>query len=252
MSTEKQMENFILEICSSSPTSAVAAQEGGASRIELCQSLESGGITPSYAQIKLARKLLTIGIFVLIRPRSGNFVYSPLEYEEMLQDVQFCREVGCDGVVIGILDRDGQVDNARMAQLIDAARPMKVVFHRAFDLCANPAQALEDIIQLGCDRILTSGQEETALAGKDLLRALIAQSAGRIEIMPGSGVDEKNIVEIVSYTRARSIHSSAKIIAPSDVRHHNESIQGMNEPMIYTSKEKTKKMVQALGKLSYI
>lgn len=248
--TEHKIGNYLLEICSSSPTSALAAQQGGASRIELCQSLESGGITPSYAQIKLARRHLSIGIFVLIRPRSGNFVYSALEFEEMLQDVEFCKTAGCDGVVIGVLDADGQVDIPRMAQLIAAAKPMQVVFHRAFDVCADPKKALEEIIELGCDRILTSGQQETALAGKEMLRELIEQAAGRIEIMPGAGVGDNNIAEILRHTNAYSIHSSAKVVEESSVRKVNPAIRSMNEDMIYTSQERTKALVQQLEALN--
>ncbi|MFD2744004.1 MULTISPECIES: copper homeostasis protein CutC [Sphingobacterium] len=250
MGTQNKIGNYILEICSSSPTSAIAAQRGGASRVELCQSLESGGITPSPTQIRLTRAQLSIGIFVLIRPRSGNFVYSDVEVQEMIGDIEFCKEVGCDGVVVGILDRDGKVDMPRMTKLVQVARPMQVVFHRAFDLCAEPRKALESIIELGCDRILTSGQQETALEGKALLRELISQAAGRIEIMPGAGVDEHNIVEILKYTNAYSIHSSAKIVEKSSVQHLNTSIQSMNENMIFTSQERTAKLVQQLQLLT--
>ncbi|MCL7986479.1 copper homeostasis protein CutC [Sphingobacterium sp. lm-10] len=250
MKSEKVIGKYVLEICSSSPTSAIAAQEGGACRIEFCQNLESGGLTPTHAQIELARKNLAIGIFVLIRPRSGNFIYSNLEIEEMIHDIQFCKEMGCDGVVIGALDENGKVNHPQMRELIAAAGAMPVVFHRAFDLCSNPFEALEAIIDLGCTRILTSGLAQTAWEGRDLIRQLIEKAAGRIEIMPGSGVDEKNIQEILDYTRATSIHSSAKEVHVSTAKHKNFAIQGMDEPQTFTSVNRVKSLVRILEEKS--
>lgn len=208
---QKLGNGYFLEICANSVASALAAQEGGASRIELCQQLEAGGVTPSAGQISLARTLLKIGVHVLIRPRAGDFYYSDEEFREMLMDVLYCREIGCDGVVIGMLTADGGVDVARTRQLVEAAGPMLVTFHRAFDRSNDPFQALEDVIQCGCERLLTSGQEERAAEAISLLAELVERAGDRIEIMPGSGVTEENLIQILAGTGARSIHSSAKV-----------------------------------------
>jgi len=216
--------NYYLEICANSVESALAAQEGGASRIELCQQLEVGGVTPSAGQIVLARELLTIGVHVLIRPRAGDFCYSEIEFEEIRKDVEFCRSVGCDGVVIGVLLPDGRVDEDRTRMLVELAGPMTVTFHRAFDRSKEPFEALETIINAGCHRLLTSGQQDNAIEGVGLIKELVEKAGRRLEIMPGSGVTEDNIVEILRISGARSIHSSAKV----DVQ--KEDAQKMDTP----------------------
>ncbi|KGE13671.1 copper homeostasis protein CutC [Sphingobacterium deserti] len=235
--TEKEINGIKLEICSNSSYSALQAQLGGASRVEFCQNLENGGITPSYAQIMRARQLLHIGMHVLIRPRGGDFVYSDDEFEEMKMDISFCKDAGCDGVVIGILSPDGSVDRARNATLVALAKPMTVVFHRAFDRTKNPSVALQDVIELGFDRILTSGLKNTAEAGQDVLRDLVQQADGRIEIMPGAGVNAQNMIEIIRSTGAKSIHSSAKISVNSKMTYTSDALEGMNEPTLQTSRE---------------
>lgn len=235
--TEKEINGIKLEICSNSSYSALQAQLGGASRVEFCQNLENGGITPSYGQIARARQLLHIGMHVLIRPRGGDFVYSDDEFEEMKMDISFCKNSGCDGVVIGILAPDGSVDLARNAALIALAKPMTVVFHRAFDRVKNPTEALEDVIALGFDRILTSGLRNTAEEGQDMLKKLMLQADGRIEIMPGAGVNAANIAKIIGDTGAKSIHSSAKISVKSRMAFESDALDGMNEPTWQTSRE---------------
>lgn len=246
---EARINGIQLEICSNSIYSAKQAQAGGASRVELCQNLENGGTTPSYGQIKLTRESLKIGIHVLIRPRSGDFLYTGEEFQEIVEDIRYCKEVGCDGVVIGVLKADGSVDMERMKILVEEAKPMCVVFHRAFDRCKDPKQALEDIIALGCDRILTSGLQNTAWQGRELLKDLIAQAAGRIEIMPGSGVDAGNVKEILEYTKANSIHSSAKVVVRSKMEYRSDSVTGMDEDEIYSSKEKVEQIVEQIKSL---
>lgn len=186
------MSKIIVECCANSVQSAINGQAGGAERIELCANLEQGGTTPSTASICLAREALEIDLYVLIRPRVGNFVYSDLELEEMLQDIEFCKEIGCDGVVIGALDNTGRVHKKQMQQMIKAARPMGVTFHRAFDVAADAKEALDDIISLGCDRLLTSGQVPKAIDGIKTLKELVSQADKRIEIMVGSGVNANN------------------------------------------------------------
>lgn len=188
------MSKIIVECCANSVQSAINGQAGGAERIELCASLEQGGTTPSAASICLAREVLDIDLYVLIRPRVGNFVYSELEMEEMLEDIEFCKEVGCEGVVIGVLDSNGRVHKKQMQKLIQAAKPMGITFHRAFDVAADAKQALNDIIALGCDRLLTSGQAPKAIDGIKTLKSLVEQAEGKIEIMVGSGVNANNCI----------------------------------------------------------
>jgi copper homeostasis protein len=243
---EKEINGIKLEICSNSSYSALQAQLGGASRVEFCQNLENGGITPSYGQIARARHLLHIGMHVLIRPRGGDFVYSDEEFEEMKMDISFCKQAGCNGVVFGILSPDGGVDHARNAALVALAKPMTVVFHRAFDRTRNPTEALEDVIALGFDRILTSGLRNTADEGQELLRELIVQADGRIEIMPGAGVNASNIIDLIRKTGAKSVHSSAKISVKSRMAFESDALDGMNEPTWQTSRELVKALKELL------
>ena len=166
-------EEFKFEICANSVESCLAAQEGGADRVELCAGIPEGGTTPSYGEIKLARKLLTkTKLHVIIRPRGGDFLYTPLELERMEEDIRICRELGVDGVVFGCLTEEGEIDREANRRLVELARPMSVTFHRAFDRTADPMKALEDIISLGCNRILTSGQQPKAIDGISLLAQL--------------------------------------------------------------------------------
>ena len=246
---EVRINGVQLEICSNSIYSAKQAQAGGASRVELCQNLENGGTTPSYGQIRLTREALHIGVHVLIRPRSGDFLYTEDEFQEIVEDIRYCKEIGCDGVVIGILKKDGSVDKERMKILVEEAKPMCIVFHRAFDRCRDPKQALEDIIELGCDRILTSGLQNTAWQGRELLKELVEQAAGRIEIMPGSGVDASNVKDLLEFTKASSVHSSAKVVVKSKMEYRSESVTGMDEDEIFSSKEKVEQIVEQLKSL---
>ena len=209
----------LLEVAANSVASALAAQEAGAGRIELCASLGEGGLTPSYATIALARERVTIPLYVLIRPRTGDFLYGEIELETMRRDVDACVRLGCDGVVIGALDADGNVALSAYRELIDAAGSLGVTFHRAFDLARDPRQALEDAIALGCERILTSGQRATATEGAALIRALIQQAAGRIVVMPGAGIDAGNIAALRDATGAHEFHASAKRQLASGMRH---------------------------------
>jgi copper homeostasis protein len=182
-----------IEVCIDSVQSAINAEKGGAVRVELCDNLFEGGTTPSAGTIAISRQQISIGLQVIIRPRGGDFLYSDLEMEIMKRDVQMAKELGADGVVIGILTPHGKVDKVRCAELISIAHPMNVTFHRAFDMTVDPFEALEDIIALGCDRILTSGQQKSAIEGKAMIAELHKKAAGRIIIMPGAGIDEYNI-----------------------------------------------------------
>ena len=199
-----------VEICAQSLTSALIAQEGGADRIELCTALEVGGLTPSFATITEARRLLKIKICILIRPRAGNFCYSDLEYDLIKKDIIFCKEQGIDGVVVGCLKPNQEYDLVRMAELEKLARPMQIVSHRAFDQTPDGFKAMEQLIELGYDRILTSGQKGSVEEGKMMLKALVEQAKGRISIMPGNGVTAENIADILTVSGAEDIHFTAK------------------------------------------
>ncbi|WP_140724420.1 copper homeostasis protein CutC [Pseudomonas sp. Hp2] len=216
-----------LEIAANSLGSALAAQEGGADRVELCENLSEGGCTPSYGTLALARERLRIGLHVLVRPRAGDFLYAPHEAEAMLRDVELCVRLGCDGVVIGALDADGNVDVALCRRLVDAAAGLDVTFHRALDAARDPAQALEQAIALGCRRVLTSGARASAPEGVDTIAALVRQAAGRIEVMAGAGVTAGNIAALARSTGVRDLHASAKQVVRSAMRWRNPALQGL-------------------------
>jgi copper homeostasis protein len=215
-----------LEVCANSINSALAAQQGGAVCVELCDNLKEGGTTPSAGQITLARKLLHIKLYVLIRPRSGDFLYNDIEFQTMQADIRYCIEAGCDGIVIGILNADGTIDKERNLELIRMAKQfgLGVTFHRAFDVCADQYQALEDIIELGCERILTSGGKSTAMEGATVLAHLVEKAAGRISIMAGAGVNEHNVADLIHYTGVQEVHSSARSMIASQMKFHNDHI----------------------------
>jgi copper homeostasis protein len=202
-----------LEIIAFNIESCAIAQSSGASRIELCVNPADGGTTPNYGFIKAAREKLHIELYCMIRPRGGDFFYSDEEFEIMKTDVQMCKQLGCDGVVIGMLNKDGTVDKERCKKLMQLAYPMGVTFQRAFDRVNEPFKALEDIVETGCERILTSGLVPNCLNGAPLIAQLIQQAAERIVIMPGSGLRSSNVVEVAKITAAREFHTSARIFA---------------------------------------
>lgn len=202
--------NYIIEIATTDFTTTKSAVEGGADRIELCAALTEGGTTPSYGTIKQCRESFTVSLFPIIRSRSGDFLYSDEEFQIMMNEVKLCRQLGCDGVVIGLLQADGTIDKARTAKLVEAAYPLEVTFHRAFDRCKDPFAALEQLIEIGCQRILTSGQQPAAPQGIELLAQLIKTADERITIMPGSGVRKENIRELAEKTGAIEFHSSLR------------------------------------------
>jgi copper homeostasis protein len=203
------------------------AQEAGADRIELCASPGEGGTTPSYGMIEIVRQNVSIDLFVMIRPRGGDFFYSSYEFHIMKRDISQCQKLSVDGIVLGILTPEGTIDKKRCKELIDKARPLKVTCHRAFDMTRDPMEALEDCIEAGFDRILTSGHRAQAILGVDLIGELIRKANGRIAIMPGSGVNETNAFEIVSKTGATEIHTAAVSSRESDMTYRNQAIAGM-------------------------
>lgn len=217
--------DYKLEICANSVASCLEAQKGGAWRVELCAAIPEGGTTPSYGDIALARELLQIKLHVIIRPRGGDFLYSPLEHRIMLKDIENAHRLGADGVVIGCLTPEGEVDMARNRELMNAAAGMSVTFHRAFDMCRDPYDSLERIIELGCDRLLTSGQQPRAEEGIALLQELVRKAGDRIIIMPGSGVNANNIAKLAKETGAREFHLSARESVESGMIYRNPNLK---------------------------
>lgn len=219
-----------LEVCANGYVSALNAQIGGAKRVELCDNLAEGGTTPSYGQIALSKKNLTIEVWPIIRPRGGDFLYSDIEFELMREDIKICKSLNCDGIVIGILKADGSIDKARCAELIELAKPMPVAFHRAFDMSNDMEKALEDLIDLEIVRVLSSGGANSAIDGSEKLARLVKQSNGRISIMPGAGINENNIAKLISTTGATEFHASAKAFVSSKMTFRNtESKMGSIE-----------------------
>ena len=219
------MKHYFFEVCANGVESCIAAQKGGADRVELCAGIPEGGTTPSYGDIALAREVLTgTRLHVIIRPRGGDFLYSPLEQRIMLKDIEMAQRLGADGVVFGCLTAEGDVDTGLMERLMEAAQGMSVTFHRAFDVCRDPYTALEDIIRLGCDRLLTSGQQPTAEQGIPLLKALQKQAAGRITLLAGCGVNDQNIARIARETGIHEFHFSARESVESGMNYRNETV----------------------------
>lgn len=218
------MSDITVEICVDSVESAVAAQAGGAHRVELCDNLMEGGTTPSAGAIEVARRLLNIKLHIIIRPRGGDFLYSDTEFEIMKHDTEAAKTLGVDGVVIGILDACGDIDIARTKELVSLARPMSVTFHRAFDVCRDPLKAIDGLAELGIDRILTSGQEATAVEGMELIADLVKHAGDRITIMACGNLNERNINKVVATTGVKEVHFTAIGDVQSEMRFRNDRV----------------------------
>lgn len=247
------MMHYTFEICANSAESCVAAQAGGAHRVELCASMPEGGTTPSFGEIRLARKLIDIRLHVIIRPRGGDFLYTPLELDIMEEDIHMARQAGADGVVFGCLTPEGDLDMPAMRRLMKISEGMSVTFHRAFDYVRSPEQVLEHLIDLGVNRVLTSGQQPTAMQGASLLAELVRQAAGRIVIMPGCGVNEWNIAELAACTGASEFHFSARELKESKMLLRNPALSmGSSDQDEYahpvTTAERVRHTIQALRK----
>jgi copper homeostasis protein len=243
--------DFKLEICVDSIESALNAQTAGAHRVELCNNLFEGGTTPSMGTISSARNNLTIGLHVLIRPRGGDFLYTDVEYDIMRRDIDFCGELGVDGIVIGILEKSGNIDVEKTAKLIESARPMSVTFHRAYDMCNDPKKGLEAVIASGANRLLTSGQKNRAEEGIELISKLIEKGGERIIIMPGSGISLSNIELIARTTGAREFHLTGRNVLESEMMFQKPNISmggysGMSE---YSRKVADPDMIRSIIKI---
>ena len=248
------MREFMLEVCTDSVESAAAAVRGGARRLEVCANLVIGGTTPGVSQFKQMRKACDIPLNVLLRPRYGDFLYTEAEFTMLLEDTAMFRKLGADGIVVGCLNADGTLDLERIKKLREAADGMHMTLHRAFDVCRNPKETLEQAVEIGVDTILTSGHKDSCMAGIGLLKQLTEQSAGRIHILAGGGVTPATIGMLAKETGTDSFHMSGKKIIESGMEYRNDEVNmgipGIGEYEIFrTDETKIVKAVQELNKL---
>ncbi len=240
---------YKLEVIAFTIESCLLIQKAGAHRIELCDNPADGGTTPSYGFLKKARELVSIDLFPMIRPRGGDFLYNDVEFEIMKEDVLICKELGCDGVVIGLLNTDGTIDKKRTAALIELAYPLGVTFHRAFDRTRDAFEALESLVEIGCERVLTSGLTHDVTQGTEMLSQLVSAADNRIIIMPGSGVRSNNIKVLAQQTGAAEFHTSARTSIESKMTYNNIK---MNEVMrtVIVDEEEIRKMLFELESIA--
>lgn len=244
-----------VEICVDSIASAIDAERGGAHRIELCSNLGEGGVTPSAGLIEGVRKKIRADVYVLIRPRPGDFCYSQDEFDSMKRDVLLARQLRADGVVFGILEEDGRVDVDRTSCLADLARPLGTTFHRAFDMSADLHESLEDIIRAGIDRILTSGGEQSALDGVAAITRLVDRAQDRVKIMIGGGIRDTNVRRLLAETKAREIHANLADAVPSPMRYRNErlslgAVKGHEYRRVIVHEDRVRKLIEAATEAS--
>jgi len=240
----------VLEVCADSVDSALAANRGGAHRIELCSNLLEGGVTPSAGLISTVRSKISVALYVMIRPRGGDFCYTANEFETMEQDVVTAKQLGADGIVFGILKEDGNVDTRRTRQLVEIARPLKSTFHRAFDMSRDPGKSLQDIVSAGVDRVLTSGGEQKVEDGMPAIVRLVRAAKQRIAIMAGGGITESNVHRVIAETGVREIHASVRVHVPSPMHHRNEKIsmgviKGREYERIVVLQDKVHRLLEA-------
>ena len=227
----------ILEVCAFTIQSCLIAEKAGAARVELCDNPIEGGTTPSYGAIRWVREKVSLQVYPIIRPRSGNYFYTEEEFEIMRQDIKICKELGCDGVSIGIQTLEGRIDTERMKRIVDWAGTMGVTCNRVFDGTPDPFEALEELIDCGCERILTSGQKSAAPEAGELLGRLVQQAAGRIIIMPGAGVKSSNLEKLIRESKANEFHASARIVADNPVTYLNREVSDYGNVYIADEKE---------------
>jgi copper homeostasis protein len=253
MSILKNHKQPIIEVCAFSLESCLAAEKGGAKRVELCASMYEGGTTPSAGLIKLVKQKTSLEIHAMIRPRGGDFCYSEEEILVMQEDIRMAKEFGCDGVVLGILQKDGKVNIAQTKAMVELAKPMQTTFHRAIDMTPDYAEALENIIETGCIRILTSGQKNTAMEGIEAIKDLVKQAAGRIEIMAGSGVNADNALSLI-HTGVDAVHLTGKTTRDSEMLYRKEGIamSGLSEvpeyEVVYSDVNKIQAVVNMMAR----
>jgi copper homeostasis protein len=238
---------FQLEVCAFNIQSAIIAEEVGAARVELCDNPVEGGTTPSYGCIRETRERITILLYPIIRPRAGNYFYDEEEFNIMKRDITVCKELECDGISIGIQTKDGRIDKERMKRFVELAYPMGVTSNRVFDNVRDPYQALEDLIECGCERVLTSGLQSAAPDGIPLLAKLVEQSAGRIIIMPGAGVRSQNVERLLIEAKVNEVHTSARINRNFDGVYGNSAVSDTGNVVI-ADKEELDRIVAILNR----
>ena len=243
-------KGLILEVCVDSVESAAAAEQGGAHRVELCSSLFDGGVTPSAGLIATVRQTVSIGLHVMIRPRGGDFCYSDDEFQIMQRDILMAKQLGADGVALGILDLDGKVEVDRTRQLVDLAAPLKVTYHRAFDMSSDLFASLRDLQTIGVHCVLTSGGKQSAAEGADTLKRLVEAASDTIAIMAGCGIEDHNVSTLIERTGVREIHASLKSPIPSPMRYRNDRIsmgaeRGREYQRFVVDHQKVQRLLQA-------
>ena len=246
------LQKIAVEVCVDSVVSAIAAERGGATRVELCGSLMEGGVTPSAGLMEVTRTAVSVNLHVMIRPRGGDFCYEADEFEIMRRDIECAQRLGANGVVFGILDINGNVDVERTRQLVKLARPLEVTFHRAFDMTADLFRALEEVCATGANRLLTSGGEQTSRQGCETIARLVQQARGRIVIMPGSGIKPENARALVEQTGAKEIHVGLRSSVPSPMLHRNPrismgSVEGREYQRFVVLEESVRQLCDALS-----
>ena len=233
---------MLLEVCAFNLQSSIIAERVGAKRVELCENPADGGTTPSYGTIKQTREKIGISLYPIIRPRAGNFFYDEEEFAIIKQDILLCKQLGCDGISTGVHLQNGEIDTGRLKRIVEWAYPMGVTCHRVFDATPDPFKALEEIIDCGCERVLTSGQKTAAPDAINILAELVQRANGRIIIMPGAGVRSSNIEALIKGTGATEFHTSARIAAPDPVTFRNPAIADATNWYIANEEELNKIM----------
>ena len=239
------MKKRLLEVCAFAIESCRIAEKVGAARVELCANPIEGGTTPAYGTIKLVRDSISIGLYPIIRPRSGNYFYTQDEYQMVKEDIKACRNLHCDGISVGTQKINGEIDKDWLNRIVEWAGPMGVTCNRAFDGTPDPFKALEDIIECGCERVLTSGQQTAAPDAAELLGQLVKQAGDRIIIMPGAGVKSGNLAKLVQVSNATEYHSSARVAAPNPLTYINAAVNDYGHVYI-ADEEELRKMVAVL------
>jgi copper homeostasis protein len=239
------MKKYKFEVCAFTIQSCLIAQIAGATRVELCDNPLEGGTTPSFGLIKLARNKINIELFPIIRPRGMNYYYDEDEWKIILEDVEMCKQIGCDGISVGVQKLNGEIDSDKMKKLVEVAYPMTVASNRVIDATPDPFIALEVLIDAGCKRVLTSGKAVTAPAGVNILKQLVQQAHGRISIMPGAGVNSSNIQQLIDTTGAHEFHGSARVLANNPVLYSNTAVADSGN-MFVADFQEIQKMVEVL------
>lgn len=234
-----------LEVCAFHIESCIIAERSGATRVELCDNPIEGGTTPGYGTIKVAREKISILLYPIIRPRSGNYYYTDEELQIIKEDIEICKNLGCDGISVGVQTRDSRIDKENLKRIVEWAGPMGVTCNRVFDCAPDPFEALEDIIDCGCERILTSGQKSAAPDAAELLRELVQAAANRIIIMPGAGVNSSNIAKLKEVSGAMEFHSSARKVAPNPVTFINKEVSDYGNVYI-ADEDEVRAMIKAI------